>query len=261
MKFHVESLLSALMILSRSTLVALPTGAPICSIDVDRIATGHTKPSDAALDYELKSEKVNDNTYQISIQSKVETIFKGVLIYVIGNDPKTHLGSFVLPNDNFKFQSDACKSEGINGAVESTVTHSNPSDKSLSEIKFTWSFSKDKDQGPFKVMAVVAKDRNPWKGVKELALEDVFVAPYQTETSSCTSSTTTSSCTSSTTTSSCTSSMTTWCSSSMNTWCSSTMTSSTVSCSTAGPKYTTSAEPVHKVFKCTKVKKEWKSKY
>jgi hypothetical protein len=218
MKFYSQSVLSALVILSESVLLALPTGAPICSIDADRITSGHTQPSaDSALDYELKSEKVNDTSYQISISSQVETSFKGVLIYVIGSDPKTHAGFFVLPNDNFKFQRDVCQSEGIGGTPESTITHSNPTDKLLSEIKFQWSFSKD-EKGPFKVMAIVAKDRNPWKLVKELALGEVFVPPYEAVSSSCSTT------------------------------------------STRAPETTASNSVVHKIFKCTKVKRDWRSK-
>lgn len=214
------SVILSLAVLFFNRILSLPTGAPICSIDESRITSGHTKPSDETLDYEISVNEMSSNTFEISIMSKVETTFKGVLIYVTGQDPNSHVGSFTLPNDNFKFQSEICKSEGINGSPESTITHANPSDKALSEIKFNWSYSKEK--GPFKVMAVIAKDRNPWKLVKEVTIDQAFVPPFESKS------------------------------------CASSVTSTRSSCSTT---MIATSQPVYKMFKCTMVKKEWKEKY
>ena len=219
----------ALVVFLFNAILSLPTGAPICAIDEGRIAAGHTKPSDEALDYELSVNKKDEN-YEISINSKVETSFKGILIYVIGKDQNTHIGSFTLPNENFKFQTELCKSQGINGDAGSTITHANSNDKSLAETKFIWSSPSSKEDG-LKVVAVVAKDRNPWRLVKELSIDPTLKPPYESMPNSCNSSTVVS--TSASTTSTCTTPV----------------------------HVVTDSQPMQKILKCTKIKKEWKKVY
>ncbi len=153
--------------------LALPTGAPICSIDETRIQSGHGKASDQSLGYSLASKKVSSTQFEITINSSTVGEFKGLLMYVIGANGNMHYGSFQKPNDNFKFQTSICKDAGISGRSDSTITHANPSSKALSGLAFVWNLNAD-DQisnAPFRVQAVVSNGQNPWQVVQEIQLD------------------------------------------------------------------------------------------
>ena len=175
---------SLLSILAISSLVsALPNGAPRCGIDETAIAAGHGRASDPSAGYSINVQKMG-NSFQINLKNSAgRTDFKGILMYVVGQDPKGHIGAFQnLDTNSFKYQSDPCKNLGFLGSPQSTITHANPSSKSISTA-FVWTPlpGDELKKGPFKIQAVVATSPIPWQRLADVPIDFTVMAPNVTK--------------------------------------------------------------------------------
>ena len=154
---------------------SLPNGAPKCAINATVIEKGHGTPSDPNAGFYLDVKKTNESLWVIKIKnSRDKKEFKGILMYVVGKDPKDHLGMFVNLNESkYKFQTKICTDLGFKGDKQSTITHRNPNSVSVDSNIFYWKpLHGDKmKMCPFIIKAVIATSPSPWQVLKDFPIQ------------------------------------------------------------------------------------------
>ena len=150
---------AALATLALTTVQARPDGAPICAINEAQISQIHGPAS--SLNYGINA-KVNGDMIDINLTGPSN--FKGILMYVIGSDQKTHLGSFQdLDTALFKYQNEQCSRENIAGGPESTITHTSNADKPSGTTLFTWKPSASDPVTGLKLEVVINNGAKSWQ--------------------------------------------------------------------------------------------------
>ncbi|KAJ2993266.1 hypothetical protein HDV02_002510 [Globomyces sp. JEL0801] len=134
-------------------ILASPNGVPVCEINNQISGMGPA----SELGYTIVPTKKDDGwTFTVANPSRSD--FQGILLYVTSSsNAKTHVGKFTIDNQKFKYQnSDLCKRNAVNGALESTVVHSNPSRVPFTNT-FQWTATADELNLPdLTVKAVIA---------------------------------------------------------------------------------------------------------
>lgn len=107
-----------------SFITARPDGAPKCAIGEAAIAQGHGHPQEA-LGYSLETSSttiVPGQSIDITVKNSAGRLnFKGILMYVQGQNSMKHLGKFEnIDTSKFKPQTQVCKDLGFSGDDAST---------------------------------------------------------------------------------------------------------------------------------------------
>ncbi|KAJ3261196.1 hypothetical protein HK103_006505 [Boothiomyces macroporosus] len=106
-----------------TVVAALPNGAPVCSVEAVPGLLGASQN----LGFSTRTRANVDGSISVTISNSQNIpSFLGILMYVTSSaNPNQHLGSFILPNNKFRFiGSGVC---GNNGIAGSSITHSSPS--------------------------------------------------------------------------------------------------------------------------------------
>lgn len=122
-----------------------PNGAPGCKVNVSVITAGMGPPRD--LGYSLVVTKKKETVFDVSLKnSKNRDCYQGILLYVTTlENTNIHYGKFSFKNtQKWKFQKDACEKAKVNGPIEATVTHANPSKVPLN-VTFTWTAKDERE--------------------------------------------------------------------------------------------------------------------
>ncbi|KAJ3344742.1 hypothetical protein HDU91_000127, partial [Kappamyces sp. JEL0680] len=109
-------------------------------------------------------------------------LFRGLLMYVEGSDPRRHLGTFThFDANHFKPQTAVCSKFKFAGDAASTLTHANAGAKYVSSTSFTWMplLGDEKDPGPFVLRAVITAGSvgDSWQIVESAPLQFLGAQP------------------------------------------------------------------------------------
>jgi hypothetical protein len=146
------------LILAYASVLAHPSGSPICQIKPGRIA--HGMGSSSHLGLKLKSTRRSSNDVELSILGPPTHKLSGILLYVAKKSaPRVHIGNF-KSFDKQKFTLMPARQCAAERTTGSTLTHKNSNPVSLKDAKFVWSGRLERGTT---VYAVVTDSRSKWE--------------------------------------------------------------------------------------------------